>query len=484
MRRSFPRRGGNYNNTSNAGLAYVNSNNARANTNTNYGARPASPSDARFIGIVTPHGVGGYGFRHSALKAKEPASVVPQTTGHEYQSPRKRNSISKMLKPDVEMRRAAEEVCMVKATHLIDQITDYENLLMAERASAKGKRSHASVLRFEDDLYENLTQLENAFRSGSYQSGLFHERYVHIPQTRLIHVSDFRDRVAQQAIYRVLGPILDKHYIYDSYACRAGKGVHKAAARLQYWLHQIRRKPDGASYTAGKIDVAKFFYRLDHQVILDVLSKYVDDPVFMQIMNNIIRCRHTPFGLPDGRTCMDTAREERLYDVGVPIGALVSQTVANMVMNEVDQYAKHVLKIHYYIRYMDDIVILAPDSDTLHMWMEALQSFMMDRLKLKCNQKTTAIPISHGIPFVGRRIWATHMLLRKSTVKHMKKSLLHLVLDYAAGRRNYDDVMQRMASYNGLLEHVNGHTIRQWIAYNIAFQRNHAQSEGDSDACC
>ncbi|MCE5342768.1 MAG: reverse transcriptase/maturase family protein [Eubacteriales bacterium] len=367
---------------------------------------------------------------------------------------------------------------MKKATELMRRITEYENLIEAEARSAEGKRGDAAILRYEDNLYENLQAIATEFLSGTYESKLFHEKYVHIPQTRLIQISPFKDRVAQQAIYGVLAPILEKQYIYDSYACRTGKGALKAANRVQYWLREIHRKQNGAHYVAGKIDAAKFFYRMDHQVILNVLGKYVDDDLFMKIVSNIINCRHTAFGLPDGRTCTDTPREERLFDAGVPIGSLMSQTMANMVMNELDQYAKHCLRIHYYIRYMDDIIILAPDIQTLQRWMDAIQRFMLEKLKLKCNSKTAVIPLSHGIPFVGKRIWATHMLLRKSTVKHLKRTLKHIAWEYAQGLTTYDEVMQRMASYKGLLEQADTYAVRKWIEENIVF---HNKGQGGDD---
>lgn len=358
---------------------------------------------------------------------------------------------------------------MQKASGVMQRIVAYDNFLRANKESSKGKRFRPEVMAFNNDLCANLLSLEADFLSGEYESGLYKERYVRIPQTRLIQVSQFRDRVAQQAIYGELCPILEKHYIYHSYACRKGKGAVEAAKNLQRWLRQISRKPDAKSWVCGKIDVAKFFYRLDHDVIMELYGKYIEDPLLLKIIGNIIRCRHTAFGLPEGKTCMEVAKEDRLFEVGVPIGSLMSQTTANLVMNEVDQYAKHVLHIRYYTRYMDDIIILAPDKATLHGWMEAIRKFMEAELRLKCNRKTQVIPMSHGIPFVGKRIWATHILLRKSTTKHMKRALKNLAERYRQGEVDFDYCMQVCVSYNGLLTHCNGDGLKKWIEDNIAF---------------
>ena len=360
---------------------------------------------------------------------------------------------------------------MQKASGVMQRIVAYDNFLRANKESSKGKRFRPEVMAFNNDLCANLLSLEADFLSGEYKSGLYKERYVRIPQTRLIQVSQFRDRVAQQAIYGELCPILEKHYIYHSYACRKGKGAVEAADNLQRWLRQINRKPDAKSWVCGKIDVAKFFYRLDHGVIMEMYGKYIEDPLLLKTIGNIVNCKHTAFGLPEGKTCTEVAKEDRLFDVGVPIGSLMSQTTANLVMNEVDQYAKHVLHIHYYTRYMDDIIILAPNKETLHRWMEAIREFMETNLRLKCNRKTQVIPMSHGIPFVGKRIWSTHILLRKSTAKHMKRALKNLAERYRQGEADFDYCMQVCVSYNGLLTHCDGEGLRRWIEENIAFTR-------------
>lgn len=361
------------------------------------------------------------------------------------------------------------------------RIVAYENLLRADKESSKGKRFRPEVMEFNNDLCANLLRIEAEFLTGEYESGLYRERFVYIPQTRLIQVSQFRDRVAQQAIYGELGHILDKHYIYHSYACRKGKGSVQATLNLQSWLRKISRKPDAKNWVCGKIDVAKFFYRLDHEVVMETYAKYIDDPLLLKVIGNIINCRHTPFGLPEGKTCTEVPREERLFDVGVPIGSLMSQTTANMVMNEVDQFAKHGLRIRYYTRYMDDIIILAPDKATLNGWMAAIRAFMETHLRLKCNRKTQIIPLSHGIPFVGKRVWASHILLRKSTAKHMKRALKFLASQYAEGKTDLDYALQVVTSYFGLLTHCSGDGLKKWIADNIVFVRGGPPTDRPED---
>lgn len=361
---------------------------------------------------------------------------------------------------------------MQAATNVMPRVVAYDNLLRADKDASAGKRFRAEVMEFNNNLCENLLELEREFLDGSYHSGTYKERFVRVPQTRLIQVSQFRDRVAQQAIYGELCPILEPRFIEHSYACRIGKGATAATETLQNWLRLIKRKPDADKWVCGKIDVAKFFYRLDHEVVMRVIRKYIADEQLLTVIDHIINCEHTPFGLPEGKKCTEVPKEERLYEVGVPIGSLMSQTVANMVLNELDQFAKHRLHIHFYIRYMDDIIILAPDLQILHHWMKEAEAFLLSELRLKCNNKTQVLPINHGIPFVGRRVWAEKILPRKSTVKHMKKALQHIARKYGRFEIDIDKAIESVRSYYGYLRHMDTPELEKWIEANIVFVRH------------
>ena len=155
--------------------------------------------------------------------------------------------------------------------------------------------------------------------------------------------------------------------------------------------------------------------------------------------------------------------DQRLDDVGVPIGNLTSQMFANIYMNEVDQFAKHKLKIHYYIRYMDDIVILHKDKKYLAYIKNELEEFLNNELRLQLNNKTCIRPTSSGIEFVGFRIWSTHKKLRKQTIKRMKARLKYMFASYAAGEVLYETLERTIASYKGIMQHFNSYGLRQYL---------------------
>ena len=348
---------------------------------------------------------------------------------------------------------------MKKIKNLFPAIYDFENLFYAYKAAIKGKRYRADVMKFTDRLEDNLIILQNELIWGTYDVGRYNIFYVYEPKKRLIMSLLFKDRVAQQAIYRQLNPLIEKRFIHDSYACRVKKGTHKAIDRLQYWLRQTERKPTRYYYL--KLDVSKYFYRIDHDILKRILSDMIDDKPLLDLLAKIIDCEDTKFGLPMGADIGDVAFDEMLSDVGLPIGNLTSQMFANLYLNELDQFCKHKLRLHYYIRYMDDIIILHNDKKELERIKRAIADFLGEKLNLQLNKKTCIRPTSMGIEFVGYRVWSTHRKLRKKTAKKLRKRLKYLFHAYTVGEIDKETLERSVASYRGILKHFNSYGLRQ-----------------------
>jgi len=351
--------------------------------------------------------------------------------------------------------------------NLYEQIIDYENLWNAYLNARKGKRYRGEVLKFTNNVEENLIQIQNELIYKTYKIGRYREFYVHEPKKRLIMALPFRDRVVQWAIYQVLEPLFDRQFIKDSYACRKGMGVQKAADRVQYWTRKLERshkKP-----YCLKLDISKYFYRIDHDVLLNILNRKIKDDDLIWLLSIIIRSEDTPFGVPLGDHGFES---ERIPDIGMPIGNLVSQLFANLYMNELDQYAKHDMRIRHYIRYMDDVVILHQEKKELHRILEEIEVFLSYELKLQLNNKTSIRPIRDGIEYVGYRIWSTHRKLSKKTAKKMKARFKYLKKAYSRGEVNADDVRSTVASYLGLMKHANCYNLRKKTLKDFKLQRD------------
>lgn len=357
-----------------------------------------------------------------------------------------------------------------KRSTLLERIYSWENLLNAYHEAAREKWYRDDVTAFSANLEESLIGIQNDLVWRTYRVGRYRQFYVTEPKKRLIMALGFRDRVVQWAIYLQINQELDNGMIYHSYGCRVGKGTTRAADKLQDWCTLVDRKPERWRYL--KLDISKYFYRVDHEVLLGILArKYPGEIGFLWLMRTIICCDHTPFGLPPGKNADEVPPSERLFEVGMPIGNLTSQLLANVCLNELDQYIKHELKARYYIRYMDDMVLLHPDAKTLNEWRVLIEDYLNNVLHLELNGKTTIGVVHKGITFVGCRIYPKYRKLTPQAVKKMKARMRYMMKEYEAGRVEFDAVNATMRSYFGMLSHCASHGLRAWIEKNIVFKR-------------
>lgn len=358
---------------------------------------------------------------------------------------------------------------MNKINDIYEKVYDFENLHQAYLEARKGKRYRHDVLAFSKNLEENLIQLQNELIWDTYSVGRYREFYVYDPKKRLIMALDFRDRVIQWAIYRQLNPILDKQFISDSYGCRKDKGTHKAAQKLQYWLRKADRSPNDCYYL--KLDISKYFYRVDHDVLVNILKTKIEDEKLLNLLEKIIRSEKK-FGLPPGLEPHECSYTERPDNRGMPIGNLTSQMFANLYLNELDQFCKHVLKIKRYVRYMDDVIILDSDKAILWQYKNDIESFLNNTLKLDLNNKTAVRPIESGVEFVGFRIWPTHVKLKKKSAVKIKHKLKIVQRAYSKGEITLESAKQSLASYLGIMEYFNSYNYKRKVLRNFVLVKS------------
>lgn len=347
-----------------------------------------------------------------------------------------------------------------KVTH--KEIIDFENLLEADKNASKGKHYRDENLAFSAHRGDELIKLHNELTyfpkdgipgnplESAYHVGRYRRKQIYEPKPRIIMALQYRDRVVQWAYYQKLNPLFDRQYIEHSYGCRVGKGTTRARAQLQSWLRKASRS--SKKWYVLKLDIAKYFYRVDHEILMKILSKHITDPLIIRDLHNLINCEDTAFGLPAGVQPELCDREEWLYNRGMPIGNLTSQMFANIYLNELDQFCKHILHIRYYIRYMDDIIILWPDKKELHHIQAEIERFLDEELRLELNKKTCIRPAWLPVTFVGAQITPTKIRMRKSTRKRMFRRIKFIRGLFEAGLITFEKVNNTMQSYFGLIE--------------------------------
>ena len=392
---------------------------------------------------------------------------------------------------------------MKSIKHIKEQVTDHENLYRAYLHARRNKRFREEVLEFSANLEDHLYELQKTLRDQTYRPGAYKKRVIHDPVDRLIMWQAFIHRVVQWAVYQIINPEFVRSYIEDSYACIKGRGSDAAAQRLFYFMEQAGRKERAAGYDEQgkpfrrfyfeKLDTSKFFYRIDHQVSLGLVGKKCNyDPWLMWIMDLFVNAEGEKFGFPPGKGVKDVTPDEMLADKGLAVGSLLNQMLANVNQNEVDHFCKRQLKIHYYVRYMDDIVILSDDRAQLLEWRRQIEDFMAERLKLELNPKKTFIqPIFHGIDFCQYRIYPNHIRLKKATALRMKRNLKRIQRLYAEGEIDLERARRTVTSYMGLMSHCDSYQLRktifgeysdtEWVDGWFSLKRNSEKNEECSE---
>lgn len=319
---------------------------------------------------------------------------------------------------------------MKNVSDLYEKIILVENLLLAWEEFVANKKKRTDVRIFAQNLFPNILALHNDLINLTYRHASYEKFNIADPKPRIIHKAIVRDRLLHHAIYRILYPIFDKTFIYDSYSCRKEKGTHRAFKRLVE-LARKQSKNYSSPCWALKCDIRKFFYSVDHKILIELLSQRIADEKLMKLLTEIIES----FESSPGK--------------GMPLGNLTSQLFANIYMDSLDKFVKHKLKVKYYLRYADDFMFIADNKKVLEEYLAGVGLFLSERLKLSLHSdKCILRKLNWGFDFVGYIAHPKFNLSRRKTVERM-----FVNLENKKGS-NPEKLFASVQSYLGHLKHV------------------------------
>lgn len=336
---------------------------------------------------------------------------------------------------------------MKRHGHLFERAFTREALLAAYYAAAKSKHGRRACFAFERNLGAQLEALHAELHGGTYTPRPYYTFTVYEPKTRTIYAPAFRDCVVQHAIYAVIGPIFDASFIDQSFACRVGYGTHKAADYAQGALQRAPR----SSYTL-KLDIRKFFYRIDRPVLQQLLARKVKDARMMALL---------------------MAFADHGEPLGVPIGNLLSQLYALIYLNPLDHFVKRILQVADYCRYVDDFVLIGLTRARALDCRQRIVAFLRDTLHLELSKSTIA-PVTRGLNFVGYRTWASKRFIRRRALYTYRRAVRRGAMESLVSMLGH---ARRTHSLSHLLRHTkdHAHAIHRQLppAYH---RRNHAHA--------
>lgn len=279
--------------------------------------------------------------------------------------------------------------------NVYDNAVSFEKLLKSHKKARRGKREKKEIILFE-------LNLEKELKLGRYKPGAYKSFKVYEPKERNIMAATYRDKVVHQwYVENFIEPYIVPQFIETTYAGIKGRGMHKASKDVQKAMKIAKNK--WSEYYILKMDVAKYFQNIDKRILWNIIKRKIKDRKLLWLTKVILMSK-------EGMT-------------GLPLGNYTSQMFANIYLNKLDQYAKHVLKCKNYFRYMDDIVIICENKTIAQNNLKMLSEFAKTNLKLTFNSKTKIFKNIQGVNFCGYKISENRLKIRNQSKYRMKRKL-------------------------------------------------------------
>ncbi len=342
---------------------------------------------------------------------------------------------------------------MITFNKLFEKLISIENLQNAYWKARKHKSNSPAIIKFEKHWQLHLAKLHKELKTRTYKPAPLKSFILRDPKTRTICVSEFKDRIAHHALVNTLQPIFEPRFIYDSYASRKNKGTFPALKRFYIFLkkvtkngkqiHNSRNANDIPGF-ALKSDIKHYFKTVDHKILLNIISKRIKDNRVLWL-TKIILDNHNP----------------KIHGKGMPLGNWTSQFLANVYLNELDQYIKHELKAKYYLRYVDDFVILHQNKNVLIKYEKQIKTFL-HTLKLKLHpDKCKIISLKRGISFLGFKCFYHYKLVRQRNIRKIHNKLKEMTKLFKSGKIEKETIQETLQGWNAYVKQGNTYKLRK-----------------------
>jgi len=353
------------------------------------------------------------------------------------------------------------------------EIFTLEKLYQAYLDCRRRKKNTINALQFEIEREKNLIKLKRELNQKTYQISRHICFIITEPSPREVFAADFRDRVIHHLLYNEINHYFEKDFIENSFACREDKGTHLAVEQLKNYLKEI----DKGFFL--KLDIRSFFCSINKDILYRIILRKITE------VNNsaswkediLWLCQKIIFHDPTLNCVFKGGLSKRKFipkekslffsqGKGLPIGNLTSQFFANIYLNELDRFAVQNLKCQYYIRYVDDLVLLDKNKEKLKLLILSINEFLKTELDLGLRlSKTKLQPIDKGISFLGYFVKPRYTLVRQKVVSRLKDRLYKLNKD-SREIKDLKEILAMINSYYGHFSHAFSFNLRKDIYEN------------------
>lgn len=318
---------------------------------------------------------------------------------------------------------------MKRLNNIYDRI-DLKYILNTYKQVKTNTKNKNKIYLFDSYLSMNIVDIYNVFKSKNYKPSSYNIFLIKEPKYRIVMSQNIKDKVINHVIGNLLVEYLEPSLIDMNVATRKNKGTHCGIKYLKMYLNELKDK----KIYALKFDISKYFYSINHEILKKEIRKKIKDKDFLNVLNEIIDS--TDYNVNDkidklkNKEINNLNNIDRINEVkripiykkgyGLPIGNLSSQMMAIYYLNYLDHFIKEKLKIKYYVRYMDDGVLLSSDKNYLKYCLKKIIK-ILKKYDLKLNDKTKIIDVNkEGIDFLGFHFYIKDKLIMKVRNKSKK----------------------------------------------------------------
>jgi group II intron reverse transcriptase/maturase len=337
---------------------------------------------------------------------------------------------------------------------LMEAVCERGNLMLAYQRVVENKGAAGvdgiGVAEFKDHLKQHWPAIKAKLLTGDYMPSPVRRVDIPKPQggVRTLGIPTLADRMIQQAIHQVLSPIFEAEFSESSYGFRPGKNAHQAVKAAKQYVAEGRR-------VVVDMDLEKFFDRVNHDLLMEKLSKKVDDSRVHRIIRRYLEAGMMAEGIITSRT------------EGTPQGGPLSPLLSNILLTELDRELER--RGHTFCRYADDCNIYVKSKAAGERVMAGITQFLSDTLKLTVNVGKSAVARPWERKFLGysmTRHKAPRLRIAPTSLKRLEDKIRE-VLKGARGR-----------SLTNVITELNP-ILRGWAAYFKLTETKRAMEELD-----
>ena len=360
---------------------------------------------------------------------------------------------------------------MKRKNNLYESLLTYDKIYDAFKIVSKNYNDKNRIMNFSFSLNTNLLYILNLLKENKYQFGKYNIFLIKRPKYRIVMSQNISDKIVNHLLSKfILIPYLDKSLIDTTVATRKNKGSKKA---FDMFLRYIKTQGKNKKIYALKIDIKKYFYNIDHEILLNKIERKIKDIKILNFIKVILNSTNDEYinkkinelktkEILKIKNSNNSDKNERIKSIeyipiylkgkGIPIGNMYSQIFANLYLSKIDHFIKEELKQKYYIRYMDDLVIINENKEELKAILPIIEN-LINKESLEINKKSKIYLVNEGIPFLGYTfsIFNNNIIIKynKQTLKRIKKRLKKLWKD------NFNLYFKSVYSYKGYFQNSN-----------------------------